>query len=335
MQNSACASPVSGGLPSLCDTETASPEYHSGNVTPTLMDASISPRGSVSPLLTPERHQLKHEQQHQQQHHHHHQQQHIRSLASIPEYVTQKEISLWKTEAAYHPYDPNPIPLPVQIDQPASLPNTPKTSPCHSPEATSQRHYFERQPISPALSLKRSYSQAESLTGNDFESDYKHDEDEAEEEEDGEEEEDDDDDEEDDIDEDEDDGSDDYDDTMPLKPKHGRVQTQAGKKSRKNYSKDITRTLMNWYLTNNGLLPDQDTKARLAGLTNKTPIQISTWYQNARRRHHLKLKRFQSLSAQNPDLVHDYESLMSYLKEQKVKHAKRPSESKRSRRRCK
>ncbi|CAO3678888.1 unnamed protein product [Umbelopsis vinacea] len=330
VQNSACASPVSGGLPSLCDTETASPEYHSGNVTPILMDADTS-HLSESPLAWQ---QLKLEQSNLSI------KPHSPHSSSETEYLTQKDICLWQTDIAHHPYD-QPIRLPIQTDleKISVLPNTPKSvstvnedSVYGSPE---HHRHLESKPASPALSLKRSYSQSESAVGDDFGSDYKQDETEVEEEEEEEEEEDDDDEDDDVKDDDDDDGSDEYDDTMPLKRKPSRVQAQFGKKTRKNYSKDITRVLMNWYLTNNGLLPDQETKSRLAGLTNKTPIQISTWYQNARRRHHLKLKRFQGLHAQNPGLVFDYESLMSYVKEQKAKHVKRPQESKRSKRRCK
>ncbi|KAI8575798.1 hypothetical protein K450DRAFT_135608 [Umbelopsis ramanniana AG] len=311
MHSSACASPVSGGLPSLCDTDTAT-EYHSGNVTPVLMDANFCHR-SQSPMT-----QMKFEQLNGQ----------FNARPSRMDIMPHREI--WPTnEMAYHPYDPTLHAQQAELEKANVLPSTPKSLPelqdsaCNSPKTASQHRPLESEPASPTPRLKRSLSDIDAA--DDLECDFKQDDEDEEEdeyEEDVEEE-----------DEDEDDGSDDYDDAAPTKRKASRVQSMAGKKTRKNYSKDITRVLMNWYLTNNGLLPDQETKTTLAGLTNKTSIQISTWYQNARRRHHLKLRRFQTLHAQNPNVVFDYESLMSYLKDQKVKHMKRAQEPKRSRRR--
>ncbi|KAI9281383.1 hypothetical protein BC943DRAFT_362963 [Umbelopsis sp. AD052] len=303
MHSSACASPVSGGLPSLCDTDTTA-EYHSGNVTPVLMDANFC--RSQSPMT-----QMKFEQLNGS----------FNTRPSRMDILPHREI--WPTtEMAYHPYPA--AAQQAELEKANVLPSTPKSLPeiqdAASPKTAAVQH---RESASPTLHLKRSLSDMDPT--EDLESDLKQDDEDEEEdeyEEDVEEE-----------DEEEDDGSDDYDDTAPTKRKAGRVPSMAGKKTRKNYSKDITRILMNWYLTNNGLLPDQETKTTLAGLTNKTSIQISTWYQNARRRHHLKLRRYQTLHAQNPNVVFDYESLMSYLKDQKVKHMKRAQEPKRSRRR--
>jgi hypothetical protein len=342
MHSSTCASPISGGLPSLCDTETTA-EYHSGNVTPVLMDASFCQHHrSQSPMT-----QMKFEQLNSS----------FNARPSRMEILPHREI--WSTtEMAYHNYN-HPLHMNAQqaeLEKANVLPSTPKSLPeiqdsaSHSPKITHVQHrHLESEPASPNLHLKRSLSEVEASPAEDFENDFKLDDEDEEEddyEEDVEEE-----------DEEEDDGSDDYDDTAPTKRKASRIQCTTGKKTRKNYSKDITRILMNWYLTNNGLLPDQETKTTLAGLTNKSSIQskyltvhfgvlpfhepninpfrrtVSTWYQNARRRHHLKLRRFQTLHAQNPSAVFDYESLMSYLKDQKVKHMKRTQEPKRSRRR--
>lgn len=182
---------------------------------------------------------------------------------------------IWPTTGiAYHPYD-HSMHMNAQhaeLDKANVLPSTPKSlpelqdSPCESPKTTHIQHYhLASEPASPNLCLKRTFSEAEASPADDIESDFKQDDDDEEEddyEEDIEEEED-----------DEDDGSDEYDDTAPTKRKPSRVQSASSKKTRKNYSKDITRILMNWYLTNNGLLPDQETKTTLAGLTNKTSIQ--------------------------------------------------------------
>ncbi|KAL0074173.1 hypothetical protein J3Q64DRAFT_1649463, partial [Phycomyces blakesleeanus] len=84
------------------------------------------------------------------------------------------------------------------------------------------------------------------------------------------------------------------------------------RKTRKNYSKDTTRVLMDWYLLHDGETPDSNNKERLASLTNKTPAQISTWFQNARRRHSDKLQQFKSLVASHPTVVYDYASFVAY-----------------------
>ncbi|KAI7867491.1 hypothetical protein BDF14DRAFT_1801557 [Spinellus fusiger] len=52
-------------------------------------------------------------------------------------------------------------------------------------------------------------------------------------------------------------------------------RTSATSRSRKNYSVDTTRMLMNWYLLNNGETPDNENRDRLASSTQKTPAQIS------------------------------------------------------------
>ncbi|KAG2177113.1 hypothetical protein INT43_007769 [Umbelopsis isabellina] len=230
MQNSACASPVSGGIPSLCDTDAASPEYHSGNVTPVLIEAAIHPI-SHCPLTS----SSAYEQPNGWTDH-----ALYKSVAnghSTSTNFSKQDVNIWQSDTSYRLHEqPTRIATPIEVEKSCALPNTPTSLPDELSSCVSSH---------------------------------------------------------------------------------------------------ITRILMNWYLTNNGLLPDQETKTRLAGLTNKTPVQISTWYQNARRRHHLKLKRYQTLHAQNSDVVYDYESLMTYLKEQKGKHAKRPQDAKRSRRRYK
>ncbi|KAI9023652.1 hypothetical protein CLU79DRAFT_747531 [Phycomyces nitens] len=88
--------------------------------------------------------------------------------------------------------------------------------------------------------------------------------------------------------------------------------SQTSRKTRKNYSRDTTRVLMDWYLLHDGETPDANNKERLANLTNKTPAQISTWFQNARRRHNDKLQQFKSLASSHPSLVYDYASFIAY-----------------------
>lgn len=325
MQNSACASPVSGGIPSLCDTDTASPEYHSGNVTPVLIEAAIHPI-SHCPLTS----SSAYEQPNGWTDHALYK--NVTNSHSISTNFTKHDVNIWPLDTSYRLHEqPTRTATPIEVEKTCALPNTPtslrdESSSCVSSRRTSMS---ESKPSSPTITLKRRLSDVPDSPEDDLESDFGQDDEEDEQLED-------DDDDEDMEDDEDDDGSDEYDDTLPTKRKTARIQNHSGsKKTRKNYTKDITRILMNWYLTNNGLLPDQETKTRLAGLTNKTPVQISTWYQNARRRHHLKLKRYQTLHAQNSDVVYDYESLMTYLKEQKGKHAKRPQDAKRSRRRYK
>jgi hypothetical protein len=262
MQNSACASPVSGGLPSLCDTDTASPEYHSGNVTPVLMEAAIHPI-SHCPLTSPS----THEQANGWNDHALYKT--VPNVHSTLNNFSKHHINIWQSDASYHLHEQAArIAMPIEFEKGAALPNTPTSLPDEVSSCGSSRQasISESKPPSPAVTLKRALSQASSLQ-DDLESDYGQSD---EEDEDIEEAEDDD---EEDIDDD-DDGSDEYDDSLPTKRKTARIQNHiGGKKTRKNYTKDITRILMNWYFTNNGLLPDQETKARLAGLTNKTPVQ--------------------------------------------------------------
>ncbi|KAI8876997.1 hypothetical protein K501DRAFT_337715 [Backusella circina FSU 941] len=85
------------------------------------------------------------------------------------------------------------------------------------------------------------------------------------------------------------------------------------KRSRKNYSSDITSILMNWYLRNGGTPPTMAEKVKLANETRKSIGQVSTWFQNARRRHHNKLELFQKYSTQYPNKITDYKSLMKHI----------------------
>ncbi|KAI8141647.1 hypothetical protein BJV82DRAFT_618565 [Fennellomyces sp. T-0311] len=84
------------------------------------------------------------------------------------------------------------------------------------------------------------------------------------------------------------------------------------KKTRKNYSRETTRVLMNWYLTHGGKTPEPEHKEILAKQANKSHVQISTWFQNARRRHHPKLIQYQKLHKEYPDEVYDYDSLIAF-----------------------
>lgn len=89
------------------------------------------------------------------------------------------------------------------------------------------------------------------------------------------------------------------------------------KKSRKNYNTDTINVLMDWYLENEGKPPTAESKQYLADLTGKTDIQITTWFQNARRRYQKKLENFQALNSKYPTLVYDYQSLKTYMKSNK------------------
>ncbi|KAI9312658.1 hypothetical protein BX666DRAFT_806866 [Dichotomocladium elegans] len=57
---------------------------------------------------------------------------------------------------------------------------------------------------------------------------------------------------------------------------------------------------MNWYLQHGGKSPEPIHKEILAKQANKSLVQVSTWFQNARRRHHHKLIQYQRLSKQFP-----------------------------------
>ncbi|KAI9261653.1 hypothetical protein BDA99DRAFT_512018 [Phascolomyces articulosus] len=89
--------------------------------------------------------------------------------------------------------------------------------------------------------------------------------------------------------------------------------TQDGsKKTRKNYSRETTRILMNWYLKHGGKTPEPKHKDELAKKANKSHVQISTWFQNARRRHHPKLVQYQKLTKEYPNQVYDYDSFVAF-----------------------
>ncbi|KAG2237906.1 hypothetical protein INT48_002211 [Thamnidium elegans] len=61
------------------------------------------------------------------------------------------------------------------------------------------------------------------------------------------------------------------------------IQEKYEKKSRKNYGPNVVNTLMDWYLNNDGGTPTNKEKQVLAEITGKSSIQISTWFQNAKR----------------------------------------------------
>ncbi|RUS34562.1 hypothetical protein BC938DRAFT_479668 [Jimgerdemannia flammicorona] len=67
------------------------------------------------------------------------------------------------------------------------------------------------------------------------------------------------------------------------------------KKTRKNYEKDITAILMNFWFATQGRLPRADEKDRLSAETGLSIDQLATWFQNARRRRVGALKHFNDL----------------------------------------
>ncbi|KAI8641924.1 hypothetical protein BD408DRAFT_417344 [Parasitella parasitica] len=89
------------------------------------------------------------------------------------------------------------------------------------------------------------------------------------------------------------------------------------RKTRKNYNSNTTNILMNWFFQHNGKAPSNEIKKELAKKTDKSAIQISTWFQNARRRHMQTLRRYQLLSEKNPGLVYDNQSFKAYVKSHK------------------
>ncbi|KAI8993463.1 hypothetical protein BDB01DRAFT_847341 [Pilobolus umbonatus] len=95
-----------------------------------------------------------------------------------------------------------------------------------------------------------------------------------------------------------------------VEPKH----RSACKKTRQNYETKAINLLMSWYLSNGGNTPNRDAKNNLAKETGKNCIQISTWFQNARRRYSKKLEQFSLYSSLYPNQVYDYPSLIKYLK---------------------
>ncbi|KAI9275248.1 hypothetical protein EDC94DRAFT_592517 [Helicostylum pulchrum] len=90
-------------------------------------------------------------------------------------------------------------------------------------------------------------------------------------------------------------------------------QEKIEKKSRKNYGPDVVNVLMDWYLDNDGSTPSNKEKQVLAERTGKSSTQISTWFQNAKRRYQDKLNLYQSLSSKHPKTVYDTRSLKAYL----------------------
>ncbi|KAI9484968.1 hypothetical protein BDB00DRAFT_878226 [Zychaea mexicana] len=102
------------------------------------------------------------------------------------------------------------------------------------------------------------------------------------------------------------------------------------KKTRQNYSRETTRVLMNWYLLHGGKTPEPEHKELLAEEAKKSHVQISTWFQNARRRHHSKLVQFQKLSQAHPDQVYDYDSLLAFTEQADKPSSSSSSSSKRS-----
>ncbi|RUS14116.1 hypothetical protein BC937DRAFT_94326 [Endogone sp. FLAS-F59071] len=86
------------------------------------------------------------------------------------------------------------------------------------------------------------------------------------------------------------------------------------RKTRENYDRKTTKVLMDWFLIHDGVSPNQKAKDELSKATGKTPAQIATWYQNARRRYQQKLQRFRQLHTHNPAAVYDFESFDAYVK---------------------
>ncbi|KAI7877916.1 hypothetical protein K492DRAFT_238871 [Lichtheimia hyalospora FSU 10163] len=97
-------------------------------------------------------------------------------------------------------------------------------------------------------------------------------------------------------------------------------QRSIPKKTRKNYSRETTSVLMNWYLQHGGKTPEPGNKAMLAEQANKTLVQVSTWFQNARRRHQSKLEHYQHLNKAYPNKVYDYASFLAFTE---VKQSKK------------
>ncbi|CAO3687391.1 unnamed protein product [Rhizopus stolonifer] len=96
------------------------------------------------------------------------------------------------------------------------------------------------------------------------------------------------------------------------------TQSNIEKRTRKNYDREVINILMSWYLNHNGQLPDGTAKAKICKDTGKSIIQISTWFQNAKRRYSRKLEAYNSYSIKYPNLVYDSESLEAFLKSKKT-----------------
>ncbi|KAG1221919.1 hypothetical protein G6F67_009718 [Rhizopus microsporus] len=71
---------------------------------------------------------------------------------------------------------------------------------------------------------------------------------------------------------------------------------------------------MSWYLEHDGKIPDSSAKADLGKATGKSLVQISTWFQNARRRYARKLEDYRLYSKKYPDSVYDSETLEAFLR---------------------
>ncbi|KAK4515354.1 uncharacterized protein ATC70_010298 [Mucor velutinosus] len=102
-------------------------------------------------------------------------------------------------------------------------------------------------------------------------------------------------------------------------------KTNAGnilKKSRKNYDAKQTTILMDWYLRNDGKAPSSQGKLDLAKATNLNVVQVSTWFQNRKRRYLDTLNEYQVLSRRYPDLVYSYQSYKSFITSEKSSHKK-------------
>ncbi|KAG2200628.1 hypothetical protein INT47_007372 [Mucor saturninus] len=99
--------------------------------------------------------------------------------------------------------------------------------------------------------------------------------------------------------------------------KETNCSLQQEKRSRKNYDPKSINVLMDWYLKNNGKAPSGKSRQILSEKTGKSDVQISTWFQNARRRHQTKLEKFQSLSSKYPALIYSFQSFKAYLKTNK------------------
>ncbi|KAF7723344.1 hypothetical protein EC973_002092 [Apophysomyces ossiformis] len=101
-----------------------------------------------------------------------------------------------------------------------------------------------------------------------------------------------------------------------------RSSSHSGRKTRKNYKPEQTKILMTFYLTHDGNTPDVKSKAYLAKETSLSVGQISTWFQNARRRQKDKLQKFKELSETYPEDVYDYNSFTRFT-EHKCENAKK------------
>ncbi|KAG0173023.1 hypothetical protein DFQ28_010316 [Apophysomyces sp. BC1034] len=101
-----------------------------------------------------------------------------------------------------------------------------------------------------------------------------------------------------------------------------RSSNHPGRKTRKNYKPEQTKILMTFYLTHDGNTPDVKSKAYLAKETGLSVGQISTWFQNARRRQKDKLQKFKELSENYPEDVYDYNSFTRFT-EHKLENSKK------------